>query len=380
VDPSLIRWGSLLGPSTTETTDLRLALGARGDDLAVDLSRWMSDDQLSDAQVSCGRIRNAIRTAEATGVDWRRRYDQAFPAWMVAEARRSLAPLLPRAARDPELESIQRLFARAEWGGLIVCMDDQAAFEFRRRLDDSLLGGRLHPLIEVLPGETGRLATRPGSFPVMSWTRGAPRRCLVSSFRNGRVVSFDFNAMDARSLLSLAEETRDWLGPHASGDVYAAIAQQSFAIHPDELTPAMRGLVKDSFLRLAYGSASEPLAAELGISVEQAEGLRSGFEPIFARLPARGTRLALLGQAASSEAFRAALVAAEELIRAERLSSFALFPVHDELLMDFSPDELAWTSELARAMSAAATAARDLFPYRVKVKSGQSYGELEETR
>lgn len=376
---SIVRWGSLLGPSADGTVDLRLRLGARGDELALDLSRRLSDTDLSFAQLACGRLRSAIASAEFAGVDWRRRYDSSFPTWMVAEARLSLLPLLTAEERPDErqMTALQRLFRKSEWEGCAVFPDDDAPHAFRKKLAEHTRAGRIHPLIEVLPGDTGRLATRPGSFQVMSWPRGPARRCLVSSFIRGRVVSFDFNAMDARSLLSLSEELREtFRGDGSGGDMYAALANRCFG--RTDISSVERRFVKDSFLRLSYGASDEALAEEFAVPPASIAEVRRLFEPVLSRMPVRGQRLALFGQAASSEAFRAALAAANDYIVGNGLASFALFPVHDELLADFDERELGHVRPLADAMARAAALARDGFPYRVKIKVGQNYDQMEE--
>jgi hypothetical protein len=122
-------------------------------------------------------------------------------------------------------------------------------------------------LKSLLPGDDGfaplprydRFGTRTGrltikSGPQILTLKKDYRRAILSSFKDGSIISLDFSALEARILLYALG------GSCPERDLYAKISREAFG------TEERRKVVKGAVLAELFGSSRAALAAALGVS------------------------------------------------------------------------------------------------------------------
>ena len=351
----------------SDLPDLRLLLRIKGQGALGQISELLPDGARAEYERLSTPFRVAIRTLDSCGIEWRGRAPRSvMPSSYVLDLRAALA--LAHEATAPlhvidgtqELADVARLFERAEWEGVSIDMGIGAVPE------RFLLDGRLHPQIDVIPRElTGRMGTR-GGFNVMAWkhsTRGALHPDPGKS-----IYSIDFNAMDLHSLTTLDEVGMLRSMVSQDDDAYTSLSRSVFGATGEQL----RGVLKGSFLPFAYGAGIQTVADSLGISADSAMKLWDRYRPWLKQFIV-GPDLARLVQETSSTVFRAALAAAGRSSICD-LSARALFPVHDELVMESDSDSSAlYVKSLMERTTESLTGVR----YRTVVKRGNDYGHME---
>lgn len=349
----------------SDAIDLRILLRIRGPDAIGQISSLLTEDVRLEYDRLSLPFRAALLTMRLTGIEWRGRDPRSLMPSSHVDGLMSALSLAHGETRAlhvedgyDELRAVARLFEDAEWRGVRVESDVIPSLHTN--------DGRLHPQVDVIPRElTGRMGTR-GGFNVMAWERGT-RHALRPSPGMG-LFSIDFNAMDLHSLASLEESgaLRDVIS--SDPDAYAALSREIFGATGEQL----RAVLKGSFLPFAYGAGIGAIATTLDVSHESAAKLWERYRPWLDPL-GTGPELARLVQGMSSTVFRACLarVARSQVCD---LGIRALFPVHDELLLE-SGDPLAvlYAREMMELQSAALTGVR----YRTVVKRGPDYGHME---
>jgi hypothetical protein len=99
---------------------------------------------------------------------------------------------------------------------------------------------------------TGRLTVKSG--PQILTLKKDYRRAILSSFKDGSIISLDFSALEARILLYALG------GSCPERDLYAKISREAFG------TEERRKVVKGAVLAELFGSSRAALAAALGVS------------------------------------------------------------------------------------------------------------------
>ena len=233
--------------------------------------------------------------------------------------------------------------------------------------------------------KTGRIGVDSG-FPVMSIPKGRTRSIFVSRWDDGRIVSFDMNAIDYRQIVSSigGEFAELYAG---ADDFHKRTAEIVFG---SDAPP--RPVIKAASYVNFYGGSLETVAERAGICIDEARDILSKMEaplaPVaeFRRslgieainhghvvLPSgrrivvepsahEGKVLGLFAQSCSSEVFREFLVQARKAL--EPYAAVMCFPVHDELVVDVdakhSEDAISSVESLG-------------FPIRTKI--GRNYEE-----
>lgn len=253
--------------------------------------------------------------------------------------------------------------------------------------------GRARYKIDPIGTKTGRMKVSSG-LRVMSIPHGAPREAIRSS--SGRIASIDFNAIDVVSVMwgCGVDLARLYDG---CDDVHSRTAELAFDVRSGDVTPDMRRAAKAISLVRFYGGSAELAARSAGMSgmdaIERFDRVvgscvydfrdrlhRSAMAEMELRLPSGrrvpleptdtpGKVLGLYGQGMSSYAFERALDAA--LVALSGTRSRALFPVHDELVIELLDDESVLDG-VASAMESAVEGVR----YPVKCSVGGSYEDV----
>lgn len=260
--------------------------------------------------------------------------------------------------------------------------------------------GYVTALFNVAGTKTGRLRPE-GGFNAMGVPHGPCRTAIISRFENGKIYSFDYNAIDYRSIVSSIG------GPFAqlyreSRDFHLRTAQFIFDVVDDVRREAMKAISYTSI----YGGSEATLSDRTGLTVEIIRKVLAKLDPhlkpihefrerlwgLFQMhgqidIPGVGVYrkqdddsihpgklLALYAQGYSAYVFERAFVGVHRYLNENGKGSCIIFPVHDELVLDVHPDdEASGLIEKIREIME-----RSLVnDFVVNVKKGRSYGEVE---
>ena len=279
-------------------------------------------------------------------------------------------------------------------------------------VDDS---GRIHTTFNQMIAATGRLSsTDPNlqNIPV----RTAEGRQIRQAFIVGRgyecLLTADYSQIEMRIMAHLSGDS-GLIEAFTSGeDVHTWVASRAFDVAPDRVDPELRRRIKAMAYGLAYGLSDFGLAAQLGISREEA---REQMEAYFARFgkvrdflrgvvaQARrdGYTETLLGrrrylpdltsdnfqrrqmaermalnapiQGSAADIIKIAMLGVDAELRDRRLASRLLLQVHDELVLEIAPGERERVEELVRQQMCGAYAMS--VPLEVGIGAGQTWDE-----
>jgi DNA polymerase-1 len=195
-------------------------------------------------------------------------------------------------------------------------------------------------------------------------------------------------------------------------DLHRFVGSRVFGVPPAEVTPAMRSKIKAMSYGLAYGLSAFGLSRQLVISTEEARtlmsdyfdrfgGVRDYLHGVVAEARRTGYTETILGrrrylpdltsdnrqrrdmaermalnapiQGSAADIIKVAMLRVDEALRAEGLRSRLLLQVHDELVLEVAPGELARVEAVVR--TAMAQAAELSVPLEVSVGIGASWHE-----
>jgi DNA polymerase-1 len=279
-------------------------------------------------------------------------------------------------------------------------------------VDDS---GRIHTTFNQMIAATGRLSsTDPNlqNIPV----RTAEGRQIRQAFIVGRgyecLLTADYSQIEMRIMAHLSGDA-GLIEAFTSGeDVHTWVASRAFDLVPDRVDPELRRRIKAMAYGLAYGLSDFGLAAQLGISREEA---RDQMEAYFARFgkvrdflrgvvaQARrdGYTETLLGrrrylpdltsdnfqrrqmaermalnapiQGSAADIIKIAMLGVDAELGERGLASRLLLQVHDELVLEVAAGERASVEELVRRQMCGAYALS--VPLEVSIGAGQTWDE-----
>jgi hypothetical protein len=237
---------------------------------------------------------------------------------------------------------------------------------------------------------TERIGAR-GPFKFCSIPKGELRKLIRPKTDAWQVVSLDLNAADCRSIASL-----DWKLTETYGDdpdYHGRTAEVVFGRRDEQL----RKIAKAAFNAIAYGGGASAVSEATGLSHERSLSCIRMFSEklpeldeirnkMIASLPTwhktgnidtsgathSGAVLARVAQTLSSRAFIGSICFVCALLERDGGGQL-LFTVNDEIVLEADP---AIFGSLVEAAEAGASAAIG-HPYRVRLKSGPSYGEVE---
>jgi hypothetical protein len=260
--------------------------------------------------------------------------------------------------------------------------------------------GYVTAFYNVAGTKTGRLRPE-GGFGAMGVPHGPCRKAIISRFEGGKIYSFDYNAIDYRSIVSsigglFAENYR------GHRDFHVRTAKFIF----EEVDEVRREAIKSISYTSIYGGSQETLASRTGLSIDMVKKVLGKLDPhikpihefrerlwgLFQMsgqidIPGVGVYrkqddetmhpgklLALYAQGYSAYVFERAFVEVHRFLEAHGRGSCIIFPVHDELVLDIHPDdEAAGMAESVRVIMEKAL----VDDFVVNIKKGRSYGEIE---
>jgi DNA polymerase-1 len=279
--------------------------------------------------------------------------------------------------------------------------------------------GRLHTRFSQTGTATGRLSSSEPNLQNIPVRTEAGRRIRAAFAAEDRMtlLSADYSQIELRLLAHLSEDPVLVEAFRKGEDVHARTAQEVFGVGPMAQTADHRRAAKVINFGIIYGLSAFGLAQQLGIDTKEAaqfiaayfarysgvkefldrtleEVRKSGFtrtmfgrvRPIpeinspmvglrnFAERTAMNTPL----QGAAADLIKLAMIEVSRRLTAERFRGRMILQVHDELLFETPPDELARLSALVRECMEQAHPLR--VPLKVDLKAGPNWRDMKELR
>jgi DNA polymerase-1 len=276
--------------------------------------------------------------------------------------------------------------------------------------------GRIHATFNQTVARTGRLSSdQPNlhNIPVRTEEGRQFRRAFVAG-EGFELLVADYNQIELRVIAHLAEDPGLIAAFTAGEDIHNATASRVFGVAHLEVTPAQRARSKMVSYGLAYGMEAYGLAQRLNIAVPEAAQILDAYFEAFPNVKAymertvaearsRGYTETLMGrrrpipelqspnprirqagerqamnagiQGLAADIFKVALVDLDRALEERGARSRLILQVHDEVILEVTPDELDDAAALVRTVMASAC---DLsVPMEVNLSTGHSWEEAK---
>jgi DNA polymerase-1 len=275
--------------------------------------------------------------------------------------------------------------------------------------------GRIHTTFNQLVAATGRLSSQdPNLMNIPIRTElGRRIRAAFIPAPGWRFVAADYSQIELRILAHLSEEPAIIEAFQRGEDIHTRTACEVFKIAPAQVTSLQRTIAKSANYAILYGVSAFGLSQATKIDQREAQRYIAEYFATHPRVRAfidrtleegrqRGWVGTLLGrrrylpdlkshnpvarnaaermgmnapvQGTASDMIKIAMVRMQAALEARGLRSRMLLQVHDELLFEAPPEEVATVEALAREIMGAALPLR--VPVVVDVKSGPDWSEV----
>ncbi len=276
--------------------------------------------------------------------------------------------------------------------------------------------GRVHTSFNQAVAATGRLSSSDPNLqniPVRTELGRRIRAAFIPGEEGWELVSADYSQIELRLLAHLSRDPELLAAFRRGDDIHADTAARVFGVEREQVTPDQRRMAKVVNFGVLYGLSSYGLARDLGMPPAEAEefitryfatyaGVGSYLEGVREEARAKGYVSTLLGrrrylpeinssnrqvreanermainmplQGSAADLMKLGMIEADRALRSQGLRAQALLQVHDELLLEAPPDEVAAVGSLARR---AMEGVMDLaVPLVVELKSGPNWRDL----
>jgi DNA polymerase I len=270
--------------------------------------------------------------------------------------------------------------------------------------------GRVHTTFSMVTAATGRLSSyNPNlqNIPIRSELGRTIRRAFVP-IPGWKLVSADYSQIELRLLAHMSEDPVLMDAFKKREDIHARTASEVFSVAPSEVTADMRRYAKSVNFGIIYGQTSYGLSQGLGISRQEADefirkyfatykGVRTFIDQTVARAKETGITETLFGrqrplvdihsrnpnarhfaervavnaplQGSAADLIKLAMIDIDQTARREGWKTRMLLQVHDELLFEGPPEEMATVvPEIQRRMA-------EVFPLRVPLEVDTNIGD-----
>ncbi len=275
--------------------------------------------------------------------------------------------------------------------------------------------GRIHTTFNQLVAATGRLSSQdPNLMNIPIRTElGRRIRAAFIPAPGWKFVAADYSQIELRILAHLSEESAIIEAFQRGEDIHTRTACEVFKIEPAQVTSLQRTIAKSANYAILYGVSAFGLSQATKIDQREAKRYIDEYFTAHPRVRAfidrtleegrqRGWVGTLLGrrrylpdlkaqnpvirnaaermamnapvQGTASDMIKIAMVRVQAALQARGLRARMLLQVHDELLFEVPPDEVATVEALAREIMAAALPLR--VPVVVDVKAGTDWSEV----
>jgi DNA polymerase-1 len=280
--------------------------------------------------------------------------------------------------------------------------------------------GRVHSSFNQASAETGRLSSSdPNMQNIPARTeQGAQLRRAFIAREGWRFVTADYSQIELRLLAQFSGDETLRAAFAEDRDVHTAVAAQIFKVKESDVTKTQRGMAKTVNFGVIYGMSAVGLSARLAISRKEAEEF---IDEYFARYPKvlsyqqrllenvykTGEASTILGrkrrfdpsainpnssyrmrahaereainmeiQGSAADLMKRAMLAVHARLKAQKLQAKMLLTVHDELVFEAPPKEVAAVAKLAREEMIGAIKLD--VPLKVDVAAGPNWLDVED--
>jgi DNA polymerase-1 len=275
--------------------------------------------------------------------------------------------------------------------------------------------GRIHTTFNQLVATTGRLSSQdPNLMNIPIRTElGRRIRAAFIPEKGWRFVAADYSQIELRVLAHLSSDPAIIEAFRRGEDIHTRTASEVFKVAPAEVTPLQRTIAKSANFAILYGVSAFGLSQATKIDQKEAQRYINAYFATHPRVRAfidatlafgreHGYVTTLLGrrrylpdlrsgnpvarnaaermamnapvQGTASDMIKIAMVRMQEALAARGLRARMLLQVHDELLFEAPPEEVAAVEALAREVMEAALPLQ--VPVVVDVKSGTDWAEV----
>ena len=275
--------------------------------------------------------------------------------------------------------------------------------------------GRIHTTFNQLVATTGRLSSQdPNLMNIPIRTElGRRIRAAFIPAQGWRFVAADYSQIELRILAHLSGDPAIIEAFRRGEDIHRRTASEVFRVAPAEVTPLQRTIAKSANFAILYGVSAFGLSQATKIDQKEAQRYITDYFATHPRVRAfidatlafgreHGYVTTLLGrrrylpdlrsanpvarnaaermamnapvQGTASDMIKIAMVRTQEALDARGLRARMLLQVHDELLFEAPPEEIAAVEALAREIMEAALPLQ--VPVVVDVKAGPDWAEV----
>ena len=241
--------------------------------------------------------------------------------------------------------------------------------------------GRVHSIFKQTETRTGRISSAEPNLqniPVRT-DEGSVFRKFFFAAGEHTLVDADYSQIELRVLAHIARDENMIEGFRSGADIHTQTAAQVFGMPPDYVTSQMRSRAKAVNFGIVYGIGAYSLSRDIGVTVAEANDYINGYlrtyhgvrqymedtkqfakengyvKTMFGRrrdLPemsatnrvtkAFGERVAMNTpiQGTAADIIKIAMVRVYRRLQAEGLKSRLILQVHDELIVETTPDEI----------------------------------------
>lgn len=283
--------------------------------------------------------------------------------------------------------------------------------------------GRVHTSFKQDVAATGRLSSQDPNLQNIP-IRTPEGRDIRSAFlpeAGWQLLTADYSQIELRLLAHFSADPALLAAFAGDEDIHAAVASEVFGVPPDQVQPEMRRRAKAVNFGIIYGQTAFGLAKSLGIPQDEAAAFIDSY---FARYPGvsqfmektleacrekgyvstiSGRRRAVEGvraasvrsdvrsrilperiaintviQGSAADVIKQAMIQVHRRLQQARLQARMLLQIHDELVFEVPPSELAYLVELV--VSEMAGAVSLITPLKVDVKSGANWAACDDVQ
>jgi DNA polymerase I len=275
--------------------------------------------------------------------------------------------------------------------------------------------GRIHTTYNQMIAATGRLSsTDPNlqNIPIRTEEGRRIRRGFIVGAGYECLLTADYSQIELRIMAHLSEDEALEEAFSSGRDFHAETASRVFSVPADQVTGEMRSKIKAMNYGLAYGLSAYGLSQQLRITPDEARvlmdeyfqqfgGIRDYLNEVVAQARKDGYTQTILGrrrylpdltsdnrqrremaermalnapiQGSAADIIKVAMLRVDRELRERGLGSRMLLQVHDELVFEVAPGELAALSELVSQTMGGAFGLK--VPLSVSLGTGRSWAE-----
>jgi DNA polymerase-1 len=277
--------------------------------------------------------------------------------------------------------------------------------------------GRIHTSFNQTGTETGRLSSsNPNlqNIPIKTDIGRQIRRAIVTSIKEGYLLSCDYSQIELRILAHLAQDDDLISAFRQDKDIHKITASLIYGLKEEDINDVMREAAKRVNFGIVYGLTNYGLARDLGIPLDEAQGfiehyflrypkVKEYIQQQIAKAKKDGFVTTLLArrryipeinnknqairqfaerqavnapiQGSASDLIKLAMINIHSQLRQKNLKAKIILQIHDELLFDVPDDELKILADLVRDRMENVLELD--VPIKVDIKKGKNWLEME---